>query len=149
MSAPGPDLKAATAIQAHTRGLIERKSVEDMRDEKARQQWVAFYLERGMYKQAREMCWEPENEEQAQTAAATLLQSVTRGASSRRLAASRSEDAAKVVAKSLLATATVVTLVNAAAAYTSKKDQPVTFKDAEAAAAAGETAEKQGGCSVM
>lgn len=50
--ATGAELKAAASIQAHTRGLIERKSVEDMRDEKARQQWIAFYLERSMYKQA-------------------------------------------------------------------------------------------------
>ena len=144
-----------TAIQAHTRGLIERKSVEDIRDEKARKEWIAYYLERGMYKQAREMCWEPENEEQAQAEAATMLQAAQRGVVSRKATASSSDEAAKVVAKSILAPARVVTLVNAGAAYTSKKngkmDMPVSFEDAAAAAAAGQTdgANKDGGCSVM
>tara|TARA_B110001452_G_scaffold227231_1_gene202006 strand:+ start:1325 stop:1627 length:303 start_codon:yes stop_codon:yes gene_type:complete len=100
------------------------------------------------------MCWEPENEEQAKAEAATLLQAAQRGVSSRRLTASSSDEAAKVVARSILAPARVVTLVNAAAAYTAKKDGkmalPVKFEDAAAAAAAGETDEaKQNGCSVM
>ena len=76
-----------TAIQARLRGQIDRKSVEDLKDEKARLEWIDYYVSRGMYKQAREMCWEPENEEQAQAEAATRMQAAVRGKSARDVSA--------------------------------------------------------------
>jgi len=50
--------KAAQKIQARQRGNSARTEFKDVRDEEARRQWVAYYLQLGNYAEARELGWE-------------------------------------------------------------------------------------------
>ena len=55
----GKEAAAAAAIQAAMRGKVVRAEFQDFKDETARQQWMAYYLELGEYDAAKEYGWEP------------------------------------------------------------------------------------------
>lgn len=51
--------RAATVVQKTYRGFRQREDYKDVRDEEARQQWVAYYLRTGQVDKAKEFGYEP------------------------------------------------------------------------------------------
>mmetsp|Transcript_33409 Transcript_33409/g.55257 ORF Transcript_33409/g.55257 Transcript_33409/m.55257 type:complete len:487 (-) Transcript_33409:98-1558(-) len=72
---------AVLRVQAHARGVLARSCYIDMKEEEARQQWVAYYLQLRMYDEARELGWEGQEPAMSLTEneAAIILQSNARG----------------------------------------------------------------------